>query len=313
MRSTIVLIALGASAIAFSNDDHSSQHRRLARAAKSSSAVLEGSLTSDEGCSAFYTPKKAISVAALLKKTSLTEAGLRNANPSLKKVAPAGKSVCAAGPTNLQFGSTDLDGGCTEFVEVKSGDTCIKIADAHNVSLDSFLALNPGAGEDCLSLWLGYSECLVGGGLTESTVNSTDSTAILDQVKHEHVVNATSTHHSSSHHMSSSHHRASTSHARIHTTTRTTHTTHRTTHAASKAKETHKAAAKKEKAESEDDDDDEDSSVKVKVSSSSSLSTGKVTFYVRLPLPDVIDARRAKATAASTARTRLAAPQVTIR
>lgn len=76
-------------------------------------------------------------------------------------------------PTPTQAGIVD---GCTEFHLVEEGDQCGSIASVYGITTNDFYTWNPGVGESCSSLWLGYYVC-VGRSSTTTTKTTTKPTS----------------------------------------------------------------------------------------------------------------------------------------
>jgi len=72
---------------------------------------------------------------------------------------------------------------CNSFHLVVSGDECGTIASSAGISLDSFYAWNPAAGNTCSTLWAGYNVCVgVIGGVPSQTTATVAATAVAGNV-----------------------------------------------------------------------------------------------------------------------------------
>jgi LysM repeat protein len=83
-------------------------------------------------------------------------------------------------PSPIQPGIVD---DCNDFHKVQSGDTCASIARSAGISLSQpadlalkFTSWNPGVGNGCSSLWLGYFVCISRVGVT-ATITMTTTTS----------------------------------------------------------------------------------------------------------------------------------------
>ncbi|KHN93945.1 LysM domain-containing protein [Metarhizium album ARSEF 1941] len=60
-------------------------------------------------------------------------------------------------PAETQSGAAE---DCNKWHVVQSGDGCYDLAQANGILLDDFYKWNPGVGQDCAQLWLGYAVCV---------------------------------------------------------------------------------------------------------------------------------------------------------
>ncbi|KAF7548182.1 hypothetical protein G7Z17_g7222 [Cylindrodendrum hubeiense] len=88
-------------------------------------------------------------------KSTTTNQG--NSTASSTASSTATKTTGISTPSAIQ---TDMAKGCTKFYEVKSEDTCDKIIEANDITLDDFYKWNPGVGKDCSSLWKDTYFCI---------------------------------------------------------------------------------------------------------------------------------------------------------
>lgn len=52
---------------------------------------------------------------------------------------------------------------CTTYHHYVEGDSCEAVLEAYDLDLATLYKWNPGIGEDCSTVWLGYKICVAGG------------------------------------------------------------------------------------------------------------------------------------------------------
>ncbi|KAL4865525.1 hypothetical protein BDV12DRAFT_200057 [Aspergillus spectabilis] len=101
--------------------------------------------------------------------------GVSGSTISTSSGPPASTTTSGSAP------SPTLDGtatNCNNYHYVEEGDGCYDEATEYGVSLDDFYTWNPGVGDDCSTLQLGYYICVAVSGSTgpSTTTNKSSST-----------------------------------------------------------------------------------------------------------------------------------------
>lgn len=137
-------------------------------------------------CKTFYKTKSGDGCAAIATSYSISLTNFYTWNPAVGSTCASlwadtyvcvgliGGSTGSSPTTTLKPTKTDTGNGistptpfqpgmiasCKKFRQVVSGDECGKIASGANVALTDFYKWNPGVGNSCASLWLGYFVCI---------------------------------------------------------------------------------------------------------------------------------------------------------
>ncbi|GJJ07057.1 hypothetical protein Clacol_001256 [Clathrus columnatus] len=122
-----------------------------------------------QGCTNFFTVQSGDSCPTIETMFNITGAFLRALNPEINTDCSnliSGEAYCVQTnntsivipPNNVVPGT--ITTGCTEFFTVQSGNTCQTIEQEFNITLTSFITLNPEINEDCTNLLLGGAYCV---------------------------------------------------------------------------------------------------------------------------------------------------------